>query len=387
MMKKCFILLITLNLVCTSYLRSQDTTKAIFQAEIPLFNLDDYSNSSIIIIQDSAQFECPYTIEKAEQDIEQNSLKIVINIGFTGLGHVNEEKHNQFQKKYNVQFNYLGCVRIWDIEKEDTRGYNETIFEYLTQLHGDNVKQEFDEIWIPEHNTDFKKEENYNYHNGYEKLSFNSLNNFVKVLRSYSYDPTNEKDSTALFINKCSEGKAPIFKGYRNKVKFQLPDTVKKYQINCSNCNIYKRMNGDTLGPNTFYIVPKYGDSSCIEILTENEEIISYQLKNEVLPSPQVHFNDKSLGDKINFNHFEDTVYISAQFSKEAELCLDLGMRITHWKIHDQDGKVYISGSGNRILSQELWQIKGEKELFIECQVFGKDKITRRLKTLIDFEE
>ena len=38
-------------------------------------------------------------------------------------------------------------MRGWDLKTEDTHRYNQTIFAHLTQLHGDIVKEEYDDIW------------------------------------------------------------------------------------------------------------------------------------------------------------------------------------------------------------------------------------------------
>lgn len=74
-------------------------------------------------------------------------MMIVIHGGLMGFGDMDEGRSQTFQKKYKVQFEYLGCIRSWDIEKEDTHGYNEKIFEYLTDKYGEVVRKDFKGIW------------------------------------------------------------------------------------------------------------------------------------------------------------------------------------------------------------------------------------------------
>lgn len=89
---------------------------------------------------------CPYTIEAAENDIAKDSMSIVIHGGFTGFGDINENLSEWFQKKYQVTFVYLGCIRSWDINTENTEGYNATIFNYLEHKYGSVVRADFDRI-------------------------------------------------------------------------------------------------------------------------------------------------------------------------------------------------------------------------------------------------
>lgn len=100
-----------------------------------------------VVVLDHPHHECPYTVENAIKDIKQDSLKIVIQIGFTGLEDYNKRRALEFQAQYNVNFDFLGCMRGWDVNEEDTYGYNEIIFKHLVEKHGEYIKQEFDHIW------------------------------------------------------------------------------------------------------------------------------------------------------------------------------------------------------------------------------------------------
>jgi len=91
--------------------------------------------------------ECPFTIENAITDIKNDSLKIVIHGGFVGFGDIDSIRSDNFQKKYNVTFKYVGCVRNWDEKNEDTHGYNDKIFEYLRRKYGKGMIKEFQSIW------------------------------------------------------------------------------------------------------------------------------------------------------------------------------------------------------------------------------------------------
>lgn len=90
---------------------------------------------------------CPYTIENAKKDIENKTLTIVILGDFTGFQELNEIKKESFQIKYNVDFEYIGCLRNWEIKDEDFSGYNKTILDYLVNNYGTEVLKEYDEIW------------------------------------------------------------------------------------------------------------------------------------------------------------------------------------------------------------------------------------------------
>ncbi len=92
-------------------------------------------------------FESPFTIENALNDIKQDSMKIVIHGGFQGFGDIDYNRSKQFETNYNVQLEYLGCIRLWDTKNEDTHGYNEKVFEHLTRKYGAKVRIEFKRIW------------------------------------------------------------------------------------------------------------------------------------------------------------------------------------------------------------------------------------------------
>lgn len=86
--------------------------------------------------------ECPYNKVNAQKDIEKDSMSVIIHGGFTGFGDMDENLSAEFQKKYNVEFVYLGCLRSWDMESEDTQGYNEVIFAHLERIYGSVVNTE-----------------------------------------------------------------------------------------------------------------------------------------------------------------------------------------------------------------------------------------------------
>lgn len=92
--------------------------------------------------------ECPYNKVNAQKDIEKDSMSVIIHGGFTGFGDMDENLSAEFQKKYNVEFVYLGCLRSWDMESEDTQGYNEVIFAHLERIYGSVVNTEFEDLWI-----------------------------------------------------------------------------------------------------------------------------------------------------------------------------------------------------------------------------------------------
>lgn len=92
--------------------------------------------------------ECPYNKSNAKKDIQKDSMSIIIHGGFTGFGNIDENLSDEFQKKYDVQFVYLGCLRYWNTESEDTYGYNEIIFAHLERIYGSIVNTEFKQIWI-----------------------------------------------------------------------------------------------------------------------------------------------------------------------------------------------------------------------------------------------
>lgn len=91
--------------------------------------------------------QCPYNKTNALFDIENDTMSLLIHGGLMGFDDINNELSSQFQTNYKVTFVFLGCIRNWDIETEDTHGYNEIIFTHLQTKYGNAVKKEFDEIW------------------------------------------------------------------------------------------------------------------------------------------------------------------------------------------------------------------------------------------------
>jgi actin-related protein len=91
--------------------------------------------------------DCPYNKINAQRDIEKDSMSIIIHGGFTGFGNMDERLSKEFQKKYNVKFVFLGCVRYWNTDSEDTDGYNELIFAHLERKYGSIVDSEYKHLW------------------------------------------------------------------------------------------------------------------------------------------------------------------------------------------------------------------------------------------------
>jgi hypothetical protein len=91
--------------------------------------------------------DCPYNKINAQRDIEKDSMSIIIHGGFTEFGNMDERLSKEFQKKYNVKFVFLGCVRYWNTDSEDTDGYNELIFAHLERKYGSIVDSEYKHLW------------------------------------------------------------------------------------------------------------------------------------------------------------------------------------------------------------------------------------------------
>lgn len=148
MKKRIIILICALSIGLSSYSQTSDSTELDLKIDTALiYNTNFQIDSTFATSFDFKLPECPYTVENAIKDLKNDSMIIVIHGGFTGFGDIDEVRSQTFQKKYKVQFEYLGCIRSWDIEKEDTHGYNEIIFEYLTDKYGEVVHEEFKEIW------------------------------------------------------------------------------------------------------------------------------------------------------------------------------------------------------------------------------------------------
>ena len=86
---------------------------------------------------------CPYTVENALKDIQENRLSIVISGGFQGFPAMDVANTEKFKQTYNVQFEYIGCLRSYDPEKEDIEGYNEIIYQHLDVIYGTKWRSDF----------------------------------------------------------------------------------------------------------------------------------------------------------------------------------------------------------------------------------------------------
>ncbi len=139
----CLTLLLFVTILQVSYSQDNDS----LESELILDTLIDISwIYDIEVTTEQIVISCPYTVENAIKDIKNNSPKLVVQIGFTGPRIINQTKSTAFQKKYNVNFEYLGCIRGWNIEDEDVPGYNETILAHLSKKYGNQVREEFKAI-------------------------------------------------------------------------------------------------------------------------------------------------------------------------------------------------------------------------------------------------
>ncbi|MCB9195065.1 MAG: hypothetical protein H6600_09405 [Flavobacteriales bacterium] len=143
-MKDLSIILLLLIVLSAS---SQSTTDSIIEINSDLLIIDPIFlvNSNEIVIEKLPP--SPYNINNAHKYIRNNNLTIVILGGFTGFGNIDQAKQKTFKDKYNVTFEYLGCVRYWDLEDEDIYGFNKTMFDFLSYKFETDVRKEFKQIW------------------------------------------------------------------------------------------------------------------------------------------------------------------------------------------------------------------------------------------------
>ncbi len=119
----------------------QDTT--LVNGCIPFNEYQGFPIQPIIVTTTIQLPACPYTIENALEDIQENRLSIIISGGFQGFPEMDEAKTEKFKQTYNVQFEYIGCLRYYDPEKEDIEGYNETIYQHLDVIYGTKWRSDF----------------------------------------------------------------------------------------------------------------------------------------------------------------------------------------------------------------------------------------------------
>lgn len=101
--------------------------------------------SSLTVYQES-----PYTLAKAKENIEKDSISIIIFCGFIGCPNFDIYKTIEFQDKYDVRFSYLGCVRYWSTTNEDTNGFNEITWDHLVKKYGNQIVDDFNSLEIEE---------------------------------------------------------------------------------------------------------------------------------------------------------------------------------------------------------------------------------------------
>jgi hypothetical protein len=79
--------------------------------------------------------ESDYNKKGAKRAIKGNKIQVLFASGPVGPAlEFKSKKDKEFQKKYHVEFYTQGCVHMG--EKEDEKGYNQTIFTYLDEKYG-----------------------------------------------------------------------------------------------------------------------------------------------------------------------------------------------------------------------------------------------------------
>lgn len=79
--------------------------------------------------------ESLYNKKGAKRDIKANKMQVLFSSGPVGPALEFKSKEDKaFQKKYHVEFYTQGCSHFG--EKEDEKGYNQTIFAFLDEKYG-----------------------------------------------------------------------------------------------------------------------------------------------------------------------------------------------------------------------------------------------------------
>jgi hypothetical protein len=90
---------------------------------------------------------CPYTIENANKNIENDQFELVICGAFTGFPEEDQKKSEAFRKKYNISFCYVGCIRFYDPAGEDIDGFNKIMKNHLKSKYGSKCLAEYEAIF------------------------------------------------------------------------------------------------------------------------------------------------------------------------------------------------------------------------------------------------
>lgn len=93
-------------------------------------NIKEFINPSYSLEIDSIDMRevmGEYTLETAKRDIDKRDLKLVILGGFGGVPKVDDVKRQHFEKKYQVNFKFRGCLRLRMV-------VNRRIFQVIMQL-------------------------------------------------------------------------------------------------------------------------------------------------------------------------------------------------------------------------------------------------------------
>lgn len=69
--------------------------------------------------------------EKFKQDLQKNHFDLYV---MSGLVPAHNKYEEAFQKKYNVNYNKMGCVVSEDLN--ECEKYNKLVFAYLDKIHG-----------------------------------------------------------------------------------------------------------------------------------------------------------------------------------------------------------------------------------------------------------
>ena len=219
----------------------------------------------------------------------------------------------------------------------------------------------------------------YQYEDGYEIVYFYADNSEVHVDRSNMKGKKSKQtlETTEVLINNCLAEDAALIKHYNNRLTLKLPRKLETYQINCTNCGLYKHLGKDTLGPNAFFIKTVAFNTSPISIdfISDQGEFYQFQLGVQFPPIPDIYANNKLIRDTLTYNTFSDTLHLTTNFSQKP--CLDLGHQISDWRVSNENEDTLVFGLGNALSPQEMQVLKGMKNLVLVCGVKGYDGVIR----------
>lgn len=129
-------------LMCSGLNAQKDSSMVPLYNPNPFLNIESNSNYFFELPP------CPYTIKTAKENIEKDSIVLVIEGGLTGFPKMDEHQLYYFSSKYNLAFDYVGCVKHWDNSNEDINGYNQVIMNYLKTKYGEKVTIEYNKIFV-----------------------------------------------------------------------------------------------------------------------------------------------------------------------------------------------------------------------------------------------